>query len=244
MSETMNQTVTLAMDTVGAPESQTVEAAPEAGVRDKAAPAEPKLVPAPLPTLKRKVDLKAAILPSLSAVQSVESLAVKELKGVGANFTSNIAGVLMFFGLAHKPQGEFETRHQVLAGNLMTDPRLMGRAQRIAFVPAFSWAANEVVLMPVKLNTYGQRVLQDLQKLHDTVYPDFKAFVQWNESKRRHVVSYDALTEQEKAVIAKVKWPTQDEIVEALSASAFDNIEDLAAVNDEVRTLLHAQEVS
>src|SRR5262245_16144927 len=45
----------------------------------------------PLPGLqpKRKVDLARAALPDLGSLQTVESLAVRELKGVGAMLTPN-----------------------------------------------------------------------------------------------------------------------------------------------------------
>jgi hypothetical protein len=202
-----------------------------------------RLSPKPaLPKPKRKVDLSTAQLPGLGKLQAVETLTIRERKGVGATFTPNIADALMFHGMVYKPQGEFETKHQIVAGALLTDPRIVNRASRIAFVPALDWSEVSVVLMPLKLNTYGQRVLADLQKLQP-LFPHYKAFIQWVESKRRHVVYFDDLSENEKSVIEKVKWPTQEQMLDALSAAAYDNIDDLAAANEEVRALLQSQEV-
>jgi hypothetical protein len=97
-------------------------------------------LPQPLPTIqpKRKVDFAHAMLPAPGALQTVESLCVRELKGVGAMFTPNLTGILVFMGLVYKPYGEYESQYQIIAGQLMNDPRVMKYAKRIVFIPAFS----------------------------------------------------------------------------------------------------------
>src|SRR5262249_8877005 len=145
---------------------------------------------------KRKVDLARAALPDLGVLQTVESLSVRELKGVGAMFTSNLTATLVFFGLVFKPQGEYETLYQIVTGSLVSDPRIMRYAKRIAFVPVFSWSSFEMVLLPVKLTSYGRRVLDDLQKLQPR-FPNFKSFIEWDPNRKRHVLHWDVLTNQE-----------------------------------------------
>ena len=202
-----------------------------------------QLAPEPaLPKPKRRVDLSTAQLPGIGGLQAVETLTIRERKGVGATFTPNVAATLMFHGLVYKPQGEFDGLYQIIAGPLLHDPRIANRATRIAFVPALDWSAVEVVLVPIKLSKHGQRVLSDLQKLEPR-FPAYKAFIQWVETKRRHVVYFDELSEPEGAIIAKVKWPTQEQMLDALSAVAFETIEDLAAANEDVRALLKSRQV-
>lgn len=206
-------------------------------------PSRPSLQPSPVPSPKRKVDLTAAVLPGLGKVATVESLDVRELKGVGASFTPNVDAAMAFHGLVYKPQGEFEAAHQILTGSLLNDSRVMSRVQRITFVPAFIWNALEVVLLPIRLTSFGQRVLLDLQKLQPK-FPQFKCFIQWNEAKKRHIVHYDdQLSEPELRAIKDVRWPTREQILEALSANAFDNLGELAAANEDVKALLAAKEV-
>jgi hypothetical protein len=198
----------------------------------------------PLPTLqpKRKVDLARAALPDLGSLQTVDTLSVRELKGIGAMFTPNLSGILVFLGLVYKPPGEYETLHQIITGPLTSDPRVMKYAKRIAFVPAYSWSAFEMVLQPIRLTTFGCRVLDDLKKLAGRV-PDFKAFIEWDATRKRHVVHWYELTEQELSVVAAVKWPSREEILEALSAVAYDDMNDLAQANEDIRTLLRSREV-
>ena len=44
-------------------------------------------------------------------------------------------------------------------------------------------------------------------------------------------------------MVEKLHWPSKECILDALSTTAFDNIEDLAAANEEIRTLLSSREV-
>ena len=118
----------------------------------------------------------------------------------------------------------------------------MRYAKRISFLPVFSWATFEVVLLPVKETTYGRRVLDDLRKLAPQ-FPHFKVFVEWDASRKRHVVYRNVLNDQEVSLIAGVKWPSHEEILDALSATAYDDLEDLKAANDDIRTLLQSREV-
>jgi hypothetical protein len=74
-------------------------------------------------------------------------------------------------------------------------------------------------------------------------FPDFRAFIEWDATRKRHVVHWEALTEQERGVIATVNWPAQEEILEALSAVAYDDLDDLAEANEDIRTLLRSREV-
>jgi hypothetical protein len=217
------------------------EAAPDAA---GAGPSQtgPALQPAALLRPKRKVDLSTAVLPGLGTIKAVEALTVRELKGVGASFTPHLELAVVLYGLAYKPPPGFETVYQIVAGPLLADARVLGQARRLAFVPAFSWATLEVVLMPINLSRFGHLVLIDLQRLQPS-FPSFKAFVQWSEAKKRHIVYRDELTAQEAGVIEKVRWPTREQVLEALSTSAYDDIDDLAAANEEVGALLRSREV-
>jgi hypothetical protein len=171
---------------------------------------------------------------------AVESLTVQECKGVGQTFSANMDGMLSFHGLVYKH--EYETTYQVIAGPLLNDPRVMSRATRIAFVPAYSWSTFEVVLLPVKLTIYGRRVLEDLWKVQPE-FPNRKTFVHWDPAKKRHIVFVDDLCDQECSIIAGVKWPTKEQILEALQATAFDNLDDLVGANEEIRALVTSKEV-
>jgi hypothetical protein len=173
---------------------------------------------------------------------AVESLVVRELKGVGVAFTPNLDAMLMFHGLSYKPPHEYESVYQVVAPPLNNDPRVMSRASRIAYVPAFSWSTFEVVLAPFKLTSFGLRVLDNLRTLQPR-FPRYKCFTQWDAAKRRHVVYFDDLSEQELGVILGTKWPTRDEILDTLQVAAFDNLDALAAANAEIHALVHSREV-
>ncbi|GMV82500.1 MAG: hypothetical protein AMXMBFR7_36840 [Planctomycetota bacterium] len=198
--------------------------------------------PIPLPQPRKRVDLAAAADAQLAVPQAVESLEVRELRGVGATFTPKLDAALSFHGLAYKPEGEFEAIHQILAGPLLRDPRVLPRARRLLFVPAFAWATFEVVLMPLSLTRFGQRVVADLRQLQPR-FPHYKTFKEWSDSKRRHVIHLLDLTETERDAIVQVAWPDQDAIIDALQAVAYDDINALAADNAEIRTLLAAKEV-
>ena len=179
---------------------------------------------------------------SLPAATAVESLVVREMKGIGSTFTPNMALQLTFLGLVYKPEGEFDATYHLLAGPLLTDMRLAGRAKHLTFVPAFSWPTHELVIAPFKRTRMGNRVLEDLQTL-TPLFPNYKTFVEWSDAKRRHIVRQIQLTEQERETIASLQWPTPDQVIDALQIVAFDDIGDLAAANDEVRLLLTAKEV-
>jgi hypothetical protein len=181
-------------------------------------------------------------LPDVGSLQTVESLTVRDLKGPGAMFTPNLSGALAFFGLVYRPPGEYETQYQIVAGPLLSDPRIMKYAKRLAFVPVYSWSSYEILLLPIKLTTFGRRVLDDLKTLQ-TRSPGFKAFVEWDPTRKRHVVYWDPLTEQEKPFLNAVKWPGCDEICDALSAVAFDDLGDLTQANEDIRLLLQSREV-
>jgi hypothetical protein len=227
----------------GAPpgDTQVVEAQaqPDVGSPQAKAPLQPE----ELPTPKRTVDLSTVVLPGLGDYKVVDRLAVRELKGAGATFTPNLEGALAFHGLVYKPKGTFEPVHQIICGPLLTNARVVSRAQRVVFVPVFDWGSLEIVLLPIKQTTYGQRVLVDLQQTQKKQSLHFKAFIQWEERRHRHVVYHDDLSEQEKTAVAQAKWPTREQILEDLSTSAYNDINELAEANPEIRTLLRAREV-
>jgi hypothetical protein len=203
-------------------------------------PLAPSTVPLLLP--KRKVDLATVEMSGLPATTPVEQLLVREVKGIGAPFTPNLKTALSFYGLVHKPEGEFDKVYQPVGGSLLNDPRVAGRLRTIIFVPAFLWATLEVVIAPWRMTTYGAHVLQALQSLQPQ-FPNFKVFVEWSEQKKRHVVRENDMTPQEQELISKFTWPTKVQIIEALQMCAFDNIDDLAAANAEIKTLLSSREV-
>jgi hypothetical protein len=202
----------------------------------------PALKPIPMPQVRRKVDLSGATLPSLAETKMVEALVVREKKGPGATFSPQLEGALPFYGLVNKPLDAFEAEYQIISGSLLHDPRITSRAKTLAFIPAYDWSAHEMILVPLKMNKYGTRVMLDLQKVAAKTAM-FKAFIEWSESLRRHVVHYNILTDAEKELLTTVKWPTREEMLDALSAVAFDNIDDLAAANAEIAMLLGAVEV-
>jgi hypothetical protein len=100
----------------------------------------------------------------------------------------------------------------------------------------------EVVLAPFKSTTHGRRTLDTLQKLRPR-FPLFKSYVEWDDGIKRHQVYQDDLTEQEAAIIAAVKWPTREKMLDALSPLAVDNLADLIADNPEIRAALTSKEV-
>lgn len=216
-----------------------VTAAPSA---PEPAPKPSALKPIPLPQPSRRINLQPINAPDLQSAQTVESLLVQELRGPGATFTPNLDLAMTFNGLVHRPPDEFEKEYQIVTGPLQNDPRVSSRMKQIVFVPGFSWQTLSMILVPFKASRYGRRVLADLERLTPR-FPSFKAFVEWSETRRCHLVRYLPLTASETEFIAKVKWPTREEILDALQASAFDNIDDLAEANDEIRTILQSKEV-
>jgi hypothetical protein len=164
------------------------------------------------------------------------------MKGISQTFTPNLETALPFHGLVSTPPGEFDAVYHIIAGPLLSDPRIAGRVKTITFVPAFSWSTFEVVLVPFKGTKFGMRVQQDLGSLKPQ-FPNVKVFVEWDALKKRHVVQSLPMTAQEQELISKVIWPSRVQIIEALQISAFDDINDLAAANDEIRTLLSARMV-
>jgi hypothetical protein len=200
----------------------------------------PSTVPLLLP--KRKVDLLTVEMSGLPSTTPVEQLLVREMKGIGAPFTPNLETALSFRGLVHKPDGEFDKVYQPVGGPLLNDPRVAGRLKTITFVLAFLWDTLEVVIAPWRMTTYGAHVLHALQKLQPE-FPNFKVFVEWSDQKKKHVVHRIDMTPQEKELISKVTWPTKEQVIEALELCAFDNIDDLAAANAEIKTLLGSREV-
>jgi hypothetical protein len=172
----------------------------------------------------------------------VDTLVVRELRGVGIMFTPKLDALMNFHGLVYKPAGEYQANYQIVTGPLLNEPRVSRSAKIISFAPTFSWSNHEVVLTPFKLTTFGRLVLDALHKLNHR-FPSYKAFVVWDASRRRHVVHYDDLTPQEQAVIDGVTWPGEAAILEALTPIAYDNLDDLAAANDDIRALIRFTEV-
>lgn len=206
------------------------------GLPSRLPPAQPVVPP------RRKLDLSLAALPQVGDLQPVQQLGVREFKGVGSQFTAHIDSALAFHGLVHQPPGEYETHYQIIAGDLLKDPRIVRLAKRIAFIPVYAWSAFEVALMPLKVTTFGQRVIADLTKLR-AKFPLYKAFVTWDAGKKRHVVYEESLSPGEAELIGGVAWPSREEIAAALEVTAFDDLTDLMAANEEVHTLLTAREV-
>jgi hypothetical protein len=194
------------------------------------------------PQPRRKIDLLIASLPEPGPMVEVELLVVKELMGTDQLFTPNLSAMLCFQGLVYKPQNKYEKQYQIIAPPLNNDPRVMRRATIIAFTPAYSWSTFEVVLRPVRLSIHGRRVLDDLLTLKPTSL-HHKVYVVWDETKSRHVVGSDQLSEQERSIIDGVKWPSKERILETLQAIAFDNLEDLIGANEQIRTLVTFKEV-
>jgi hypothetical protein len=207
--------------------------------RDLGAPGNP-LQPIPPPRTKHKVDLTLAVLSGQNKLQAVECLAVQEIKGIGAMFTPDLNAKLGFPGLVSK-RG-YDNVYQIINGPLLDDPRIMKHASLIAFVPAYNWSTFEVVLRPVKKSGPGVRMLADFERLQ-AHFPNYNAYVEWDDVRFRHIVRWTMLTSQEQGVIGQVKWPTQAQIISALNPLAYDNLDDLAQVNDNVRLMLQSREV-
>ena len=203
------------------------------------APSNP-LQPIPPPKTKRAVDLTLAVLSGQNKLQAVECLAVQEIKGIGAMFTPDLNAKLEFSGLVYKRK--FDKVYQIINGPLLDDPRIMKHASLIAFVPAYNWSTFEVVLRPVKKSGPGVRMLAAFEKLQ-AHFPNYNLYVDWDEDRFRHDVQWTMLTPQEQEVIRQVKWPTQEQIISALNPLAYDNLDDLAQANDNIRLMLRSQEV-
>lgn len=215
---------------------------PEGSPQNADQPARSPLGPAPLLTPVHRVNLAPVAMGALPQATPVESLVVRELKGIAAAFTPNTSRALQFRGFVYKPEGEFEACHQIIAGELLSDPRIASRASTIIFIPSFAWSTCEVVLAPFKSSRHGMRQVTTFQGLQPR-FPNFKLFSEWNSSKLRHVVHEVEMTPQERELISKVSWPTREQILEALQVTAFDNIEGLAAANTDIATLLTSREI-
>jgi len=202
----------------------------------------PVLKSTPMRQVKRKIDLSGAATAPLQETRPVESLVVREKKGAGSTFTPNTGIALSFHGLAYKPPDEFETIYQIITGALLNDPRIASRAKKIVFVPSLDWSSHELILVPLKLTKFGARVFLDFKKL-ESQFPHFKVFAEWDEIKRRHVVHQLDLSVPEREIITRTKWPTRDEILDALSAEAYDNIDDLGSDNADIAALISSREV-
>lgn len=221
--------------------------APNAGGAAEAQPVgidSPRL-PDPHPVVyeAKQIDLVAVAMPVAGDVLQVSQLEIRELKGPAHMFTANLELAYQFRGIAYKPPGSFESQFQVVAGDILHDPRVMKLTQMIAFIAVYSWAAFENVLLPVKMNSYGQKVLTDLKQLQHRLPAAHKAFILWDEKRRRHVVSYQLLSAEETELIAKVVWPTKHEILDAVKAVAFDTVKALSEANEDLRNMLTAKEV-
>jgi hypothetical protein len=179
---------------------------------------------------------------ALPQITPIDSLVVTEMKGAGATFTPNLDAALQFKGLAHKPPGEFNTQYQIIAGSLLSDPRIVGRSSGIVFVPALAWSTCEVVIVPFKATRFGIRVVQTLQSFQHR-FPRFKVFVDWSDLKKRYVVHEVTMTPAEQETIDKTEWPSREQVLNALEVLAYESVENLAAANDTIRILLAAKEV-
>ena len=114
------------------PDGSHSDTGPEQGNNRLDGPAGSGPAPEPLPGLKprRKIDLTRAALPEVGSMGMVESLLVREMKGVGAMFTPNLEAALTFYSLIYKPEGEFDPRFQIVTGDLLNDPRVMRRDRK------------------------------------------------------------------------------------------------------------------
>ena len=120
---------------------------------------EPEATPSASPKPNRKIDLPTAELRRVSRPEAAEQLTIRNLKGPHAIYTPNLAAALLFKGLAYKPRGVFTETYQLLAGPPLDDPRLLKVAIPIGFIPAFDFGARKVILVPLKLNRHGKRIL-------------------------------------------------------------------------------------
>jgi hypothetical protein len=209
---------------------------------DNTGTARPQLNPTPLLTPTHRVDLSTVVMDALPHATPIESLEVREMKGIGATFTPNMAVALQFKGLVYKPEGEFESQHQIIAGDLLRDPRVVARTCGILFVPSLAWSTCDLVVVPFKITRFGVRVIRTLQSLEPR-FPNFKVFIEWNDRKKKHTVNEVEMTPQECELIAKTVWPSREQLLDALQVVAFDNITELAVANDTIRTLLGSREV-
>jgi hypothetical protein len=201
-----------------------------------------QLAPLPGPKPKRKIDLSCVAQAAPGNVRTVESLRVQELKGVGAWLTPQLTGAVVLLGLVYRPPGEYAAAYQILGPSLQDHPLLRRYAKPIAFVPVYSWCTLEVVLMPVKLTSFGRLIIDDLRKLAPR-FPHFKAFLEWDGARRRHLVHYDELPPHEKSVIDAVQWPRLEEVLETLSAAAYDSLDDLMEANEDIHAVRRSRVV-
>ncbi len=201
----------------------------------------PDLVPIAAPT-PRKLDLSRAALPAVGDLRPVQRLGVREVKGAGNWFTPNLDCAFWVRAIAFKPPGSFDAQYQIVAGSALEDPRVARLTHLTAFIAAYAWSTTEVVLLPQKLSSHGQRVVADLRTLQHE-FPNFKVFKLWDEAKHRHVVYRESLSPGEAALMSGVEWPDLAAFTEALELTAYHSVEDLRAVNDDVRAMLGAREV-
>lgn len=204
---------------------------------------DPALTPAGRPLhVRRRPDLTLAAEPLGGEIRPVDRLIVREISGIGRMFTPNLEQAYQFRGIAHKPPGSFETAYQIVAGAAGTDPLIAPLVRGIAFVPVLDWGSRDVVLRPVKMTTHGQYVIADLRTLQAR-FPGYKCYVVWDNAKRRHVVRWQDTNEAETEIVRAVDWPDVEVITEALASDAYDSVDMLAEVNEDVRALVNSREV-
>jgi hypothetical protein len=202
----------------------------------------PAPAPAPPPAPTRVIDLATVVLDDGDALETVSPLGVRDVKGAGNYITANYDLAQAYQAVAHKAAGSYDTTYQLLSGGLASDPRLRPLVRAVVFMPAYAWGDGTTVLLPVRGDGYGQAVLLALRTLQRQ-FPGYRAFRIWDDARKRHVVKWVPLDPAERAILDRHAWPTPAEIVEALSADAFDSIEALAEANPAVRAILTGKEV-
>lgn len=201
------------------------------------------LTPEPLPQPPRRVDLSPVNLSLVPDALPVESLRVREMKGIGSTFTPNLSTSLTFKGIVYTPSHGYEKEYHLLGKNLLAESRLAAHIQAITFTAALDWSTCDVVLMPIKATRLGRLVMQDLVK-EQPHFSHRKYYIEWVQTKRRHVLNQAELTGDEIELLGKAHWPTQEEIIGALQVTAFDNLNELVEANAEVRLIINSREVS
>ncbi len=193
------------------------------------------------PRSKRRLGLALQPLAGVATFAEGDPLEAKEFKRVSDVFTPHLPGTVQCLGMVSKPKGSYETRFQILAGDLLQDPKVASQAVLLAFTPVFDWARHRVALMTTPL-VDNRRPMFDRLRCLAAVEPFLMAYLVWDPQIKKYVLGHVPLSPVERSVVEAVTWPDGEAVEEALSPLAVDTLDQLLADNPEFALRFRAKE--